>query len=71
MDVGASAGNGYGRFTEMSAGAAVTADELSKLQCSPAGAVCVISGGLNGSSGFHAVALVNSPALGTLQPELV
>jgi hypothetical protein len=47
MDCGASAGNGYGRFTEMSAGAAFIADELSNLHCSPAGLAWMTSGGLN------------------------
>ncbi len=52
----------------MRVGAAFTADVESKVQASPDGVTVTTSGGLNGSSGFHAAAEVNRPGLAGAHP---
>src|SRR6202040_3079909 len=70
IDFGASAGNGYGRLTEMIVGAAFIPDEVSKVQGRRAARACRTSGGLNGAAAFHAAVLVSRLDLADVQPEL-
>src|SRR5260221_36722 len=68
MTSGASAGIGYGRFTEVRVGAATDAE--AKVQPSPAALARRTSGGLNESPDFQAAVLENRPGLPDCQPVL-